>query len=1367
MTLRQVIKNMNPQELLLVFDFLKKRNKDLVTPSPLTNKEEIEKLLRTLETRLISYEELENAIYKTVNQSIFPNKNSEYKKKIDSFADYIKEKWNNPNSSENDKTKSRLAKAILEFFLICHNLDKESLSIAFPLTEEEFLCFNGSSERIEERTIGALPKNDLLQILADEDFAIKASLHSKVNKIVGTGNEVHANSFLHKVLDGAYNEEDQFIQAYEVPNSLLLYALNSYPLSLYIKFKEKILLSNKDKIAIAKKIGLDEFLKFAENNDSPLQEEGLLLNEDKAEAFYKILPEIEAKIKESLSNSFKNPIFEDVAFIEFDSTEKFDYHIKLDFEKFEEVNDLQKNKESHLLENLNEALGELNLNTKKTTEISLQELIDELNKHDEQLKKAYKNKEDLLKKLKSKNISRNLQGLNILFALSRSGPASCIFNVFDKDVFEAAKNIKAKEGFLFQRNKFKLDFYLAKAQETYNYLENWPTDQELAFIINADENFQLPEGNKAQINLILEGKINEVDPQKLHESQFLFILNNLSTQDFVIFLEKIDQDRLDKLTLSDTFKPEFGKGISNFTENDILKSLLLRPDFNETCLPFLQKISNVQQNENLQKQKILFLTKTLLLAKSIMLEEDKIDEINKEIEKMQGEKDFHTFFSLEEKENILRDYFAIKNLNPTEKTAEDDKILNLIPNLKDPAAIVIIMNYYLSRGENIIIFTKLLEALKANRTNEQVKYELEKITLEEQGLSSLHIAAEKGCAEILEKLFDAGISPTLANRQIYDPLSYSVSSKKNNAAKLILENIKENIKKQNPNRDQEFYNQKLLDYLTSQRYSDGNSLLSKAIESENPEIVKILLDVGMGDDNSKYRIYGELGELGEYREISTFIFAISRGQIDAIKMILENIKVNIKKQNQNLDEESCNKKLLDYLLRQRYSDGTSLLFEAINSGNPEIVKILLDAGMNNENSKYTGLIYPDDNITTGEFSPFIFAISREQADIVKILLENIKVNIKKQNPDLDEESCNKKLLDYLLKERTPDNGNALFEAIESKNPEIVKILLDAGMNNKNSKVDRVTPFLYAITKGYAHIANFLLEEDPNVINDESLNNNNAIHEADNFQKIEIVRILLIAKMRKPNSEESKTSLFLNAVRSKCKNTVKLEIAKNPNVINHKFPNGNNALFEAILNKDFYTTKILLDAGMNNDNSKVNGYSPLILAINSIDCNKIVELILENIKKNIRKENPNNNQKFYNEKLLDYLLKASDKTSPNPLYAASCAGNLEIARILLEKGMNNHNSKSEKSTPFLAAVFNGEVDIVKMFLERDPSVIQDRLSENHKPFGNSDAFEIAKKMKRDDVLEILKQYKIEEPENNPENPAGQTFYDNINNICTIL
>jgi len=360
------------------------------------------------------------------------------------------------------------------------------------------------------------------------------------------------------------------------------------------------------------------------------------------------------------------------------------------------------------------------------------------------------------------------------------------------------------------------------------------------------------------------------------------------------------------------------------------------------------------------------------------------------------------------------------------------------------------------------------------------------------------------------------------------------------------------------------------------------------------------------------------------------------------------------------------------------ADNTYLLHRAAEKGSVEIVKILLEKGV-------------DVNLLDikAKASPLHYAALNSHIEVVKLLIENgadVHTKIKDDYPPLYWAAENDHLeIVKLLIEKGADldaeskyGNSTLCLAIEKGHLAIVKLLIEKGADIHVKNKHGYTPLCLAAQNGHLEIVELLIEKGSD-IHVKNGNSNTPLCLAAQKGHSKIVK-LLIEKGADIHVKGfyDYTPLCL-AAQSGHLEIVELLIEKGAD-IHVKNNKGYTPLCLAAQNGHLEIVKLLIEKEADVHVKNRNGDTPLCLAVSN-GYLEIVKLLIE--------------------KEADIHVK--NRNGDTPLCLAVSNGYLEIVKLLIEKGADIHVKSKNGNTPLCLAVQGRYVEIVKLLIERGADI----------------------------------------------------------------
>jgi len=457
----------------------------------------------------------------------------------------------------------------------------------------------------------------------------------------------------------------------------------------------------------------------------------------------------------------------------------------------------------------------------------------------------------------------------------------------------------------------------------------------------------------------------------------------------------------------------------------------------------------------------------------------------------------------------------------------------------------------------------------------------------------------------------------------------------------------------------------------------GRTPLWYASGVDNIENIKLLLAAGA--DVNKSPKNGE----------TAIIRAACNGQTETIKLLLAK-KANINdKTDENITPLMCaamydKAETINFLvankanINQREEWGYTALMLAAKQGKANAVKALIEAGadlnIQDHDRGYEGC---------KGYTALMYAVEKEHNDIVKILIDaGANINIENKS-----------------------GRNALYCAYEKYNKDAMKLLLAAGAN-PNTIYDswHQQPLLFnTIYDNQPDIAKLLIDAGADV-NFKDKDGNRPLTLAINRNAI-ITEMLLNAKgievtVQEPYYERD-TPLIDAAYNGEAK-LVKLLIAKGA-AVDAKNGRGETALMQTAWHESTDIAEMLLKAGANVNIKSNTGRTAIVIASNA----KMLKLLLEaGAEVNVQDEygyTALNNAVTKKEAttMITMLLKAGAKINqgnPTPLMKAAEEGEADIIKLLIASGANVNAYNDYGDTALIYAVRANKIESVKVLLD---------------------------------------------------------------------
>ena len=503
----------------------------------------------------------------------------------------------------------------------------------------------------------------------------------------------------------------------------------------------------------------------------------------------------------------------------------------------------------------------------------------------------------------------------------------------------------------------------------------------------------------------------------------------------------------------------------------------------------------------------------------------------------------------------------------------------------------------------------------------------------------------------------------------------------------------------------------LLDHgadIKARTHSDA-CVLSGASSCGTPEIVKLLLKAG-----APVNLTNELG-------VTCLMLAALRGDA-AICKILIDAKADVKAADNSGRTALMramflgDKKTVELLLtsgadlnRTDKSGKTPLMFAA-EGWNPDIIDLLIARGAKPSTlagGGETALYYA----TASGNRHALDRLVKHGADITAtspVGASLLHVAVASEYTDMARYLMGKPHLS--IKAKTLSGGTPLHFAASSKNPETVRMLLDAGAAVDAVNSNRMTPLMFAANFACSQNIRILLKAGANVNTVSNAEKLTALHLAASKGHADTVELLLDAKANiEAENQYGQRALHIAALKGHV-NIVKLLLARGAKV-NRTNDFGVTPLETAKFKGHAEIVKMLQAAGAKTkDEQAGKKLSQALLAGNTKEAQKLI-----NAKTNLHVSNTAGVTPLAlaaekgNIEAVKSLLAAGAR--PNairnntslPLFKALAKKQFEIAYLLLDAGADPNAATNNKSTPLCYAAENGNAKLVKALLKAGANV----------------------------------------------------------------
>ncbi len=378
-----------------------------------------------------------------------------------------------------------------------------------------------------------------------------------------------------------------------------------------------------------------------------------------------------------------------------------------------------------------------------------------------------------------------------------------------------------------------------------------------------------------------------------------------------------------------------------------------------------------------------------------------------------------------------------------------------------------------------------------------------------------------------------------------------------------------------------------------------------------------------------------------------------------------------------------------------YPEEKTALYLAVEKGNVTEVSRLLKTGNDPNESFY--------------FNPLKEAITTENLAITKLLVEHGATMYQALNTAAG--TGNKEIVAYLI-DQNLKIGTSLVDACESKNMEVVKLLVKAGAD-VNLEQKRRKGFLnlrkyyvspieiaivqnnkplcqYLIEKGVSFLTAFekALENDKNTLAISLANNrtqsdyNAAMLKAFEYSELEVVKHCVNQGADKNITDEQGKTVFLKAVESGDLEVTNYCIDELGASYATVLSTGENALHLAAKTDNIQLIDYLLGLGLDKEAKNLMGETPLYFSLKSRTSKAFFHLV---------KNEADITQKT--------------KINSNLLIEAAKNQHLDIVEFLLDKGVpvNEKNELNETAIQFVVADLLRNVNLLHNFIEKGADV----------------------------------------------------------------
>ena len=510
-------------------------------------------------------------------------------------------------------------------------------------------------------------------------------------------------------------------------------------------------------------------------------------------------------------------------------------------------------------------------------------------------------------------------------------------------------------------------------------------------------------------------------------------------------------------------------------------------------------------------------------------------------------------------------------------------------------------------------------------------------------------------------------------------------------------------------------------------------------------------------------------------------YACQKGQFEIVKILINrgadiNIQTISKKTPLHLATKKGKFEIVKFLLSKgalvnaKTKFGTQPLHMAAENGYCEIAETLIDHGAD-----------VDCKIIELNFTPLLLAVKNKSNDIANLLLQ------KGANPDhqivgpvgkghvtpLTQaiENQDLEMVNILIEK----SGTSLFTAIRESNLGNIKYLVENGTNFKvkiGPEIERTAMdlvFLYYWEKrlDYKNIVKIFVENGYDLAN------------ADDKTLIRAIKLnmsdlteYLIEKGANPNANDQYSPLIYAIIY--CNFRIAKKLIEKGADVHRKFPYGqfgcgsnNTPIHMACFYSQLTIVKILVKRGVNINAKNDQGRTPLhvISSIEAKTATKIAKILIDNGSKVDGIDASNKSPLYYaveenNLEIVKLLVEKGAKVEGgldcygrNPLYRSIENGNLEMAKFLIENGANlNLQATNSGNTPLHLAINRRSMEMIQLLLDNGADL-------NLKNMKNQTPLDLQKSICcNQEILDKIIQRLIKDKENSEiaEEPRGKRF-----------
>ncbi|XP_062594182.1 uncharacterized protein LOC134255675 [Saccostrea cucullata] len=608
-----------------------------------------------------------------------------------------------------------------------------------------------------------------------------------------------------------------------------------------------------------------------------------------------------------------------------------------------------------------------------------------------------------------------------------------------------------------------------------------------------------------------------------------------------------------------------------------------------------------------------------------------------------------------------------------------------------------------------------------------------------QGGNALHFVAYAGGETIFKKLVQSGCDPYKTSYTGSTVLSYACQNGKLDMVRYICEKYPDLLSPDYYDKtgmsplhwSAQSGNIELYEYLiekcVKQTYPDGRSTpLHEACKFGRLNMCKYLVNtyphlLNIKDNNGENALHA--AACGG--NIVLFNFLLGKG-LD-IKTKTDDGKNVLYKCCMNGKLDMCKYLVNTYpqLLDVTDNSGGNVLHDAAYGGNIELFKLLLEKGFDIETTRndgqtvlhlscmngkldmsnylvntYPHLLFVKDN--NGE-NALHAAAWGSNIDLLKFLAgKGLNIKAKRydgktvlhlccMNGTLDMCKYLVNTYSHLLDVKDDKGENALHTAVYGGNIDLIKFLLEKGFNTESTRNDGKTLLHLCCMNVKLDMCNFLINTYPHLLNVKDNIGENALHDAAWGGNINLLKFILEKGLDiETKRNDGKTVLHLCCMNGKL-DMCNFLVSKYPHLLEVKDNNGGNALHAAALGGNIYLLKFLLVKGYDIKSIRTDGKTLLHLCC----------------------MNGNIDMSNFLVNTYPHLLDVKDINGRNALHCAAWGGNIELFKLLLEKGFDIETKRNDGKTVLHLCCMKGKLDMCNYLVNSYPHLlnVKDNNGEN--------------------------------------------------------